>query len=283
MGTDALTTVANDLYALPAADFTAARNARAKEVAATNRDLAQRITALRKPTPAAWIANALVRELAPDIEAALAVGESMRLATDGLDSAALSTLSKQRRELISALVRQGSVIAKAAGQSATPAVLDEVTQTLQAALTDADAANALRTGRLLRPLATVGFEPVDLTEAVAGEVFLVNPGGTPPSARPEPAARQRALELAAQEADLEATAAAARLVQFESRGTELERERDALEDALAEVEARARATRDELERVRRDIRSLDAERSAARRAADSALRAADLAREKAGK
>ena len=65
MATDALTAVADELYDLVPDEFTSARNARAKEAKTDDRELADRITQLKKPSPAAWIVNRLVREHAP--------------------------------------------------------------------------------------------------------------------------------------------------------------------------------------------------------------------------
>ena len=62
MATDALTAAADELYALVPEEFTAARNARAKDVKVDDRALSQRIGEFRKPSPAAWILNQLVRE-----------------------------------------------------------------------------------------------------------------------------------------------------------------------------------------------------------------------------
>ena len=54
--------VAQELYALVPEEFTAARNARAKEAkAAGDAELAAQVQALRKPTAGAWLLNQLVR------------------------------------------------------------------------------------------------------------------------------------------------------------------------------------------------------------------------------
>jgi hypothetical protein len=52
--------LADELYALPPEQFTAAPNTRAKEAkAAGEKETAARIAALRKPTVLAWLANPL--------------------------------------------------------------------------------------------------------------------------------------------------------------------------------------------------------------------------------
>jgi hypothetical protein len=175
MATDALTAAAEDLYALMPEEFTAARNARAKEAKADDRELGDRIAELRKPSPAAWIVNQLVREHADAIDELLDLGTDLRDAQEAGDGKALTKIGAERRKLISALLKPATEIADAADRSPSRAVLDEVEQTLIAATVDEAAAEALRSGRLVRSLQAVGFEDVDLDGAVAGEASAGRP------------------------------------------------------------------------------------------------------------
>jgi len=69
--------ITRDLYGLPPEAFTEARNARAKEVAASgDRALAMELRRLPKPTTAAWLANMLVRTHPIKVEALIALGPS---------------------------------------------------------------------------------------------------------------------------------------------------------------------------------------------------------------
>lgn len=175
MATDALTAAAEDLYALVPEEFTAARNARAKEAKTDDRELGGRIAELRKPSPAAWIVNQLVREQADAIDELLDLGAELREAQADGDGKALTNIGSERRKMISALLKQATQLADAADRSPSRAVLDEVEQTLIAATVDEAAGEALRTGRLVRSLQAVGFEDVDLDGAVAGEASAVRP------------------------------------------------------------------------------------------------------------
>ena len=169
MATDALTAAADELYALVPDEFTAARNARAKEATLDDRELGQRIGEFRKPSPAAWIVNMLVREHPDAVDELLDLGADLRDAQAASDGKALTAIGSERRKLVSGLLRQATSIADAADRSPSRAVLDEVEQTLIAATVDEAAGEALRTGRLVRSLQAVGFEDVDLDGAVAGE------------------------------------------------------------------------------------------------------------------
>ncbi|MBY8851954.1 hypothetical protein K7G98_28190, partial [Saccharothrix sp. MB29] len=75
--------VADELYALPPAEFVAARDAHAR-LAADRGDkaLAKRISALRKPTASAWALNLLAREAPADLAAAVALGDELRTAQE---------------------------------------------------------------------------------------------------------------------------------------------------------------------------------------------------------
>ena len=63
MSADPLLEVADRLYGLSPGDFTAARDAEAKALAA-DKGIAARVKALRKPSIAAWAINLLVAEWA---------------------------------------------------------------------------------------------------------------------------------------------------------------------------------------------------------------------------
>lgn len=164
---DALAAVADELYGLAPADFTAERNARAKGLRPDDRELAAEVGRLTKPTAAAWAVNGLLRARRDDVEQALALGEQLRAAQRSLDGAALKEFTAQRRQLVAALARQAAELARDAGPALSPAARTEVEQTLSAALADEGAADAVRSGRLLRALESIGLDPVDLEGAVA--------------------------------------------------------------------------------------------------------------------
>ncbi|MBV9822704.1 MAG: hypothetical protein JO144_10735, partial [Actinobacteria bacterium] len=69
---DDLVEIADDLYALSLAEFTPARDAKAKELKGS--DLAKQVKALKKPSLAAWVVNLLVRRETEQVEQVLQVG-----------------------------------------------------------------------------------------------------------------------------------------------------------------------------------------------------------------
>ncbi|MEU9228111.1 hypothetical protein AB0D40_27515 [Streptomyces massasporeus] len=151
--------VADELYALRPEEFTAARaSAMASARTAGDRELAERIRALRKPSLAAWVSNLLVRGSPGEVEPLLRLGEGLRQAHQDLDGAQLRELSRRQHALIRALSLQARQLAKEAGHPIGESVQREVENTLHAVLADPEAARAWAGGRLAKPLsAAVGF------------------------------------------------------------------------------------------------------------------------------
>mgnify|MGYP001260838326 CR=1 FL=1 len=80
----ALLRIADELYALPLAEFTPLRDSRAKQVKGDDADLAKQVKSLRKPSLAAWVVNLLVRVDAEQVEQVLTVGAALREAQAAL-------------------------------------------------------------------------------------------------------------------------------------------------------------------------------------------------------
>ncbi|MFE6255894.1 hypothetical protein [Agromyces sp. NPDC057865] len=315
MATDALTAAADELYALVPEEFTAARNARAKDVKVDDRALSQRIGEFRKPSPAAWILNQLVREQPDAVDELLDLGADLRDAQAAGDGRTLTTVGAERRQLIAGLLRQATHIADAADRSPSRAVLDEVEQTLIAATVDEAAGEALRTGRLTRGLQAVGFEAVDLDGAVAGEASAARPR-KPRAAKPSTASgaakkagktkkgdeaderaeadaaaeREAAARAVREQADADVEDAKGRLDAAEKALAEAEDllkaaewNADELRDERHELETRLKALRSEIVDAERDERDAERVRNKAEVAVDRAkddVDAAETAREK---
>lgn len=264
--------IAHELYGLLPSQFTAARNGAARELDPDDRAT---VMAFTKPSTAAWVVNLLVRQRPDQIDQVLELGEQLREAQSGLDRDALAELSRQRRQLVGALAHNGAALAEIAGHPVSAAVVDEVAQTLQAGMSDADAAAAVRSGVLVRSLEAIGLS-VDLEGAVAGAAI------TPP-ARPEPVD------------ELEAKRARKR-AEEEERRAEARRALDAAETAHEKAERvvadaiRARdAIAERVDDAARALTALKAELAAAEKALkaaasarDTAADAADAARDAAG-
>jgi hypothetical protein len=235
-----LDAIAAELYVLPPAEFTAARNARA---GMADRSIAAQLKALRKPTVAAWTVNLLAG--GGQLGEALELSAALREAQDDLDAAELSRLGRQRRQLVAALAAQAVGLAKDAGVAVSAAARDDVEKTINAAVMDASAAAAVMTGRLVSPLEAGAFEPADLAEAVGGSL----PGVEDAPARDDLAERRarKAAEKAAREA--------------ERAANEAERELTKIEDQRRRLQEKVDHASERIDDLRRDLERLETERA----------------------
>jgi hypothetical protein len=274
-----LTQAADDLYAMPPADFTAARDELARQArAAGDREAAALIRKLARPTVSAWLVNQLVRAAGPQMSRLYETGQSLHDAQRELAGDRLRELSAQRRQVIAELLPEASRLAAAAGVSVSPAAADEVRVTLEAALADANARTAVRSGQLTRALTYAGLGEVDLTAALA-----VTPGrdgrGQKAGSRPARQASQdtgqaadtgqaRAEQIgrAIDAAEAAAAAAATELAAAEDQAASLAEQRQFLGRRVSHLRhelERAEAEESELARTARD----------AQRAAETAAKA----------
>lgn len=263
---DRLTGIAEELYAVPPAAFVAARNARATDLGRDDRALADAVRALRKPAPAAWVVNLLARERRAELDALLELGVAARGAQESLDRAELTRLGRELRTRVAELAREGLALA---GDAALPAAVRQaVVATLDAGAADPDAAEAIRSGRLVRALQTIGFEPVDLAEAVA--VPTAGSRAAEPRAAPE---RPRLRAVDDSDAELVRARARADAVLTHADGAAAQ-----AAEELTAIETRLRAARQALAAAQREADALARDRDEATAALERARAAADVAR-----
>jgi hypothetical protein len=219
------------LYALPLEEFTQERNAAARELRkAGQREAAEQVKALRKPTANAAAANHLVHAHRPQVEVFLQAAAALRDAQFAGKGDLAAAAEAERAEL-EKLVRVG-------GEAVRP--------TLQAAAVDDDTTRELLQGRLVREpepagfgtlLAHAGPEPAVRRKTQAGAAPVKQREAKRP--KPDDMAARRRLR----EAKATLTAAAAEERQARHRWTQRQRE---LEKAQGAVEKAQR----ELDRTR---------------------------------
>ncbi|HLK95018.1 MAG TPA: hypothetical protein VK365_04690 [Nocardioidaceae bacterium] len=149
---------ADELYALPPEDFVAARDAKAKGLRADGqRDLAQEVAALPRPTVAAWLLNQLARRRTAAVGQLVDLGAELRVAQDSLDGEQLRALTRQRHQVVRAFSRQVADLGTELGRPVSGTVAGQVEETLRAAVADEEAGQALLSGRLATALSYVGM------------------------------------------------------------------------------------------------------------------------------
>jgi len=150
-----------ELFAVPPAEFVAARDALAKELRAAGRDAeAEEVAALRRPTAPVWAVNQLARR-APE-ELAELLESSERVRRDQLRGASgdeLRAAMAAQREAMARLERAAEQILRGAGLQSSPGALRTVQSTLQAAATGSrEMREQLREGTMREALEPAGFE-----------------------------------------------------------------------------------------------------------------------------
>ncbi|MER7251778.1 hypothetical protein [Kribbella sp. NPDC000426] len=240
---------ADALYAASAADFIATRNELAKQLKADGDPVGStRLKAMRKPTVAAWVTNLVARKAPDELDDLLALGDEFREATADLDGDRLRELTPKRHELLDKLAKEAVRLAGEDGQKISADVGQKLRETLDAALVDPAAGDAVREGRLSSALRHVGFGVVDEN----GEPSNV----TPLTDERRQAARdrrktQQAETDAAQEAADEKAAAARE--EKEREEAERAKARQAFEEAVAaaqEAEAKVEDLDTQLDNAR---------------------------------
>jgi hypothetical protein len=290
-----LLSIADELYGLPLADFTPARDARAKQLKGT--PLAPRVKALKKPSTAAWVANLLVRRDTAQVEQVLEVGAALREAQASMSADELRTLTKQRRQLTAAVTTGARRIAREEGLRVTQAVADQVEATLTAAMIDERCGQALRSGLLVAALSTTGLEPADVEGAVAVPEAL---GFSAPAREaeprprpdlrvvPDPDADRKAIEaaeqaLSAAQSELDDAVAAHEQAksaydELEARSLQLQAEIDELRNRIAELESTAEEVDDEMSEAEDARSQAESDLADATRARDAAAQALEKLR-----
>lgn len=261
---------ARDLYAGPPEEFTAGRDRLVRAAKdAGDRGLATALQALKRPVVAAWAVNLLVREEAEMLGQVLDIGDALRAAQEGLEGDALRDLGRQRRELIASVVARARALVVEHGGKLTGQAEQQVGATLQAALADPAAAQAVLTGLLVKPLESTGLAAVDLADHVATAptgTTSVSPAprarsGKKTSAGKAEEERQQAQlrEQAEERRRLKREAAQARVTAAEQALEEAERSRDEAREQHEEARAHVLHLEARIDELRRQLSDLESQ------------------------
>lgn len=249
-----LDSVADELYGLSPAEFTAARDARAAEARkGGDPQLAAAIKKLRRPSAAAWMANMLRRQRATAVKDLLLVGARLRDAHQRLAAAELKELAREGRRVVGDLVSDAERLAAFAGARPSPSALRQLQETLDAALVDPGAADALRGGRL-----TVSLSYAGLGDAVgAAEDHPAHPDSVAETAE---ARRARGLG--------ELSAAEARVAELTAELQSAQRRHARVQEQIDGVERQLQQARTQEAQAAQEIQELRAALDAASGAAE---------------
>jgi hypothetical protein len=277
---------ADELYAATPDDFMAARTALAKQAKdAGDKELAKQITALRKPTRSAWLVNLVARAEPERVAELVELGADLQEAQQAMDGDTLRRLSRDRRTMIDSLAKRAGELGRDQGYPPPDGAIQEVSQSLQAALGDPTIAEQVRAGRLASAVAYGGFGPDDLASALAASMpakkkertLKAVPDLEPDEAEEEeddPAARE-----AAREARARADAAQAAAEEAEAAADEATTRADDLADRVEELRRSLRETETAEREAREDASAARKHYTELRRSAAAAEQAAKRAEE----
>lgn len=223
------------LYQVPPGEFTAARDELAKRLRDDgDREQAEQVKKLRKPTAGVWLVNRLARERELDVQRLAKAGEALG---KGSSSEEFANARDEEQRSLERLHQAARELAEREGIGA-PSV-ERATQTLRAASLTDEGRRLLKQGRLTEELQPPGFEALTGMPAAAPR---------PPAKKKAEASdeRKRALaearetlrRLKAEERDLSAAARAAAR-EAERAEAEAGRRRREADDARAAADEAA--------------------------------------------
>ena len=253
-----LESAVDELYGGSPDDFIERRKALVTQArAAKDRALAASIGQLRRPTRSAWLVNLYAREAPEELAPLLDLGEALQAAQRQLAGPDLRRLSADRGKALAAATRRAVELGHEHGYDAPEAARLEVTQTLQAALADAEVAEQVRTGTVTQAQAYGGFGPFGLAPAS---------GSAEAEAEAEPEESREPVPTV----DDEGRAEAQRRDEAESRLQEAEAALSAAADDAETATATADELADRVEALRAEIADAEQAEAEARRKARAA-------------
>ncbi|MGI8594559.1 MAG: hypothetical protein ACR2ML_09405 [Solirubrobacteraceae bacterium] len=264
------------LYGLDRDTFVAERDAAVRRFRGEgDREGAERLRALRKPTVAAWAVNRLARDRPGEVSDLLGsvdeLGVAQAQAVKG-DPGRFREAAEAHRGAIEGLVDAAQRILEEA-DSASASTLERVRETLHAVSVDPQARELLRAGRLDRERQPGGLDALGLAGAVPveearGEETAAGQGSTREEARGKETAVGQA--SAREEAPGKATAVGRAAAQEDAQRRRAASRK--ARDAVRTAERRAESARRRLDREEAAAAKADAAREEARLALQEAER-----------
>jgi hypothetical protein len=274
--------VTDELYGSSPDEFVDRRTQRVAEARqAGDRATAKQISQLRRPTRTAWMVNLVARANPSEISQLLDLGQALQDAQQRAAGDDLRKLSKSRRTTVDALTRQAADLARAAGHAPTDTTVQEVSQTLQAALGDPVIAELVQRGRLTQAASYGGFGPgsqtsdssADLLAALAASAGAQQDRTSPDQGKAEPervgqpdAKAQLQLEEAVRSWEAvaaDAVAAADEADQATTRADDFADRIESLRDELRQAESAEREARAAARAARKRAQQLRQQAAAA--------------------
>lgn len=261
------------LFALPLAEFTAARNALESRLRKEGRTAeADRVKAIPKPPATAWAVNQLYWRHRKEMERLLTLGEKVREAQAGR-AQDLRALLEERRTRVSDLTSRAAAILVDAGHAASQDAKRRMAITLDSLAASGHSTAGTQAGRLTSDLEPLGFD--SLAAMLGGRTLepakvlrFRPPAREKESAEDAAAARARAAEAvkaaegALTAARRDAERADAAVAKANARAEGFENQKRAIEARCSKAREEARAAAGEARKAAQAV--AEAERALAR-------------------
>jgi hypothetical protein len=291
---DAVDRAADELYGLPLADFVPRRDSLVRELrAAGQKDDAEMVKKMAKPTAPAWVVNQLAREQPDEMRELMDAGRELRRVQEWLirreaDPADLRSAVEAERAAVARLVHAGADLLTAAGRPPRGDILERVGETLHAATADSALRAEVERGRVVRDQAAVGlgaatgagFAPAGATRRTTRRP-AADPDAPPPAevaAEPPkpkaPRGKSKSADTRRKAAD---AAAQAELRAAEAEAKAAERTRASADRAVERATRALAAAEESWDRAREQLQATRDQLTAAERSADAAREDADAA------
>jgi hypothetical protein len=249
-----------ELFAVPPAEFVAARDALAKELRAERKEAeAKEVASLRRPTASVWAVNQLARRASSDVDELLDSSERVEKAQlRGASGDELREAMTAQRAVLAKLERGAEQILHGARLGATPGALRTVQATLQAAATGPrEMRDRLRKGMLQEALEPAGFEALlgSASHSTSPSNSRSHSTSTSPSTSTTTSTR-RAEAAAAREATRRAEQEAREERQRAQKRSQAERNLRKLEARAEAAERAAKKAREALDSARAELKRL---------------------------
>jgi hypothetical protein len=289
----------DDLFKLPLAEFTAARNALAASLKDAGRtDEAAAVKALTKPPLSAWTVNQLYWHHRKPFDQLIAAGDRLRKAQTveltqpgeggkgegGRGQGELRDLIQAHREALSELSKRAAALLRESGHPPAPDLTRRVTTTLEALSTFGSQEGAPQAGRLTTDVDPPGFEALSalVPQTTGKRGGATGPSRVIPFRAPEktparkldPEARKKQEE---QERNAKRKAAIAALREAERTLREAQKTLARQEGELRKAAARAKVTEKAKAALEKQFEQVSADADAARQDARRVASAAEEA------
>lgn len=239
------------LYQLPIAEFTAARNALAKEAGGPD---AKRIKALAKPSASAWAVNQLFWRDRKSYDALADAAERLRTAHRSVlagHSANLREADEAHRDAQKAALSSALRLLKETGQNISSATQTEISRTLESLPVEGPP------GRLVKPLIPEGFAALQGLPIQPRKAAAPKAKSAPPGREAERRAREKEEERQRKQAERERAAARQRERRERTEVAKLQKQLTAAERASANAKRAWEHARDEELELRNALRQAE--------------------------